>query len=233
MIAVAAATLALLVAGPTLPAYAGETPNADQAEGTTICGSYKDGGSGYGYNFEKDIKISAAGWNRLLANDPYGLKVSANIWSKILPTLGKTFPLNNWSKVELTTLVNPLGNVVVIPSYTNLNTSMNNATCGSTFEIGAPKSQSGAVGGPLVLSAGHMKVIEMRTNGITFIGTEGIMKNCVMNFRIRSGVSKTFLNIHTTGPALPIGVQDGARWFMEFIAEGTWQSFADRIGAAQ
>lgn len=70
----------------------------------------------------------------------------------------------------------------------------------------------------VVLSAGQMKVIEVLTNGITFIGAEGIMKGAVMNFRIRSGASRTFLNVHTTGPRIEPGLQDTARWFMEAMA---------------
>ncbi|MFJ3957068.1 hypothetical protein [Arthrobacter sp. NPDC090010] len=231
-IATTVATLALLLAAPMIPAHAGTTPGYDSAQGRTICGAYQDGGTGYGYNFEKNIPISSAGWGRLLANDPYGIKVGDNIWAKIHPTLGKTFPLSNWSGTKMITEIDPRFGPRQVPAFTNLDTAMNNATCGSTFYVGPPKALQVKPTDPIP-PAGHMKVIQVRTNGISFVGTDGVMKGAVMNFRIMSGASKTFLNVHTTGPKLDPGLQDAARWTMEMLAGTTWDDFASRIGAAQ
>lgn len=230
-----AATLGLILLIPIAPAHAGTTPDADKYEGKTLCGSYQSGGTGYGYNMEKPITISSAGWSRLLKNDIYGVKVGENIWAKIKPQLGSTFPLHNYSHVTYQTVKNTNGTTYQLRVNNNLNLAMNNLTCGSTFHLGSPKSYSAdAVARHSTAPApGHFKVTQVRTNGVSFIGTDGVMKGAVMNFRIRSGASRTFLNVHATGPNLNWGVENFMRDFMETQADDTWGVFANRIGQAQ
>lgn len=225
------ATLAagILLAG-AVPAQAMPTTSADATFGTNTCGAYQYGGSGYGYQFEKTIPISAAGWSRLYANDPYGLKVQDNVWKRVKPELGKVFPLYNFSTQISGS--DPLGNTYY--SHTSLNTAMNNATCGSTFWVSAHKNPVGAAvmtaGFP---HAGRMEVVQVRSNGISFKGIEGVMKGAVMNFRVVSGASRTFLNVHVSGPAVSSDLQGWLRDFMESQASSEWQNFANNIGAAQ
>lgn len=231
-----AATLGLILIGPISPAHAGTTPDADKYEGTTLCGAYRNGGTGYGYNREKDIAISSADWSRLLANDPYGLKVSDNIWSKTKPQFGAVFPIHNYTHVTHKTVNNTNGTTYQLRTNENLNKAMNNLTCGSTFHLGQPKSiQSATVAQHSdFVSPGHFEVIQVRTNGVSFIGTEGIMKGAVMNFRIRSGASRTFLNVHATGPKFNmVSFENAARFFMESQADATWQTLATSIGRVQ
>lgn len=219
----------ILLAG-AVPAQAMPTTSADATFGTNTCGAYQYGGSGYGYQFEKNIPISAAGWSRLYANDPYGLKVQDNVWKRVKPELGKVFPLNNFSAqiLETDTMGNPYNR------HTNLNTAMNNATCGSNFWVSGPKNALGAA----VLAAGfphagRMEVIQVRSNGISFKGIEGVMTGAIMNFRIVAGASRTFLNVHVSGPAPSSDLQGWLRDFMESQASTEWQNFANNIGAAQ
>ncbi|MDR2256847.1 MAG: hypothetical protein LBE25_12745 [Arthrobacter sp.] len=225
---------ALAVAAPAQAA--GEaTPDIDKYFGTTICGAYKDGGNGYGYKKDPTIPLTSSAWTRLLKNDPYGLKTGDRIWAKVSPNLGKTFPLYNWSSVKAEMRFDSVtGQPYYQQVFSKLNTSMNNATCGSTFWIGYEKSLPLLDRGLVQPSAGRMKIIQVRTNGISFIGVEGVMKGAVMNFRVVSGANKTYLNVHTTGPKLNFGsVEDGARAFMESRAEDSWKALANSIGKAQ
>lgn len=231
-----AAALGLILVGPISPAHAGTTPDADKYEGKTLCGSYRNGGDGYGYHREKDITISSAGWSRLLANDPYGLKVSESIWSKTKPQFGSLFPIHNYSSVTYKTVNNTNGTTYQLRTNENLNKAMNNLTCGSTFHLGQPKSIQSATAAQHsdLIAPGRFKVIQVRTNGISFIGTEGVMNGAVMNFRIRSGASRTFLNVHATGPAYNwASIENAARSFMESQADATWETLATSIGKAQ
>ncbi|MFC0623652.1 hypothetical protein [Kribbella deserti] len=231
--AMRSAAVAALAAGMVLigavPAQAMTTPSADATFGTTKCGSYHYGGSGYTYQFEKNIPISSAGWTRLLANDPYGLKVQDNIWKRISPSLGKVFPLYNFSTQQA--VVGPNGDVIY--THTNLNTAMNNATCGSKFWVSGPKNLAGAAALTYGIHAGRMEVVQTRTNGISFKGIEGVMTGAVMNFRVVSGASRTFLNVHVSGPKASSDLQGWLRDFMESQASTEWQNFANNIGAAQ
>ena len=232
-IATIAVCLGLVMAGPISPAHAGTTPDADKYEGKTLCGAYQSGGTGYGYNMEKAIPISSAGWTRLLQNDPYGIKVGESIWSKTKTQFGALFPIHNFS--HATYEVIPFVPTPVRTNH-NLNTAMNNLTCGSTFHLGQPKANQTAATAKHsdFVSPGRFKVIQVRTNGVSFIGTEGIMKGAVMNFRIRSGASRTFLNIHATGPKFnTVSFENAARAFMESQAGATWTTLANSIGKAQ
>jgi len=235
-LAAIAVSIGLLALGPISSAHAGTTPDADKYEGTTLCGAYQNGGTGYGYNMEKNIPISSAGWSRLLQNDPYGLKVGDNIWARTKTQLGAVFPLHNYTHVTYQTVTNTNGTTYQLRVNNNLNKAMNNLTCGSTFHLGSPKSM---MSDPVALHSdapapGHFKVIQVRTNGVSFIGTEGVMKGAVMNFRVRSGASRTFLNVHATGPALNwASVENWMREFMESQADATWADFATRIGKVQ
>jgi hypothetical protein len=224
-----AAAAAAMILGGTTSAHAMTTPDADSFNGTTTCGSYSSGGTGYGYTMEKDIPISSAAWTRILANDPYGIKVQDTVWSKVRPRLGTVFPLYNFS--SQTMWPSPDG----VPYYTHadLNTAMNGLTCGSTFWLSGPKDARGiaalAYGGP---HAGRFQVTQVRSNGISFKGIEGVMKGAVMNFRIVAGANRTFLNVHATGPAME-GPAGWLRDFMKGMADEMWQKFATDIGAAQ
>lgn len=235
-----AAVSALIGAGAVTAASpaqakASATPDIDKYFGKTICGAYKNGGTGYGYKIEKPLPLTSAAWTRLLKDDPYGLKTGDRIWGKVSPTLGKTFPLYNWSSVKAETRFDSVtGQPYYQQIFTKLNTAMNKATCGTTFWIGYEKSIPLSDRGLVQPTAGRMKVIQVRTNGITFIGTEGVMKGAVMNFRIVSGASKTFLNVHTTGPKFnTVSLENAARAFMESQANATWTTLANSIGKAQ
>lgn len=228
MTATATLTAAAVVSLVPTSAQAIDTPTADRYQGTTRCGAYTDGGTGYTYQMEKSIPISSAAWTRLLANDPYGLKVADTIWGKVAPSLGTVFPLYNFSSQSYT--LDNYGNFIFAQS--NLNKAMNAATCGSTFWISGPKNLAGAAvltaGGP---HAGRMQVTQVRTNGISFKGIDGVMKGAVMNFRIQSGASRTFLNVHVTGPNIDF-LNSLLRDAMKTQADATWQQFATNIGAA-
>ncbi len=211
-----------------------KTAQADKYEGKTICGATKNGGSGYGYTRAYPITISSAGWTRLLKNDPYGLNVGANIWAKTAPQLGTVFPIHNYSSYTITRVKARVP--YTIRTNNGLNTAMNNLKCGSTFYLGSPRSMetnttalhSKAIG------PGRFKVLQVRTNGVSFIGTEGVMNGAVMNFRIRTGASRTVLNVDTTGPAYQlISIENWLRSFMEGQADPTWNEFATKIGKAQ
>ncbi|AJT40500.1 hypothetical protein UM93_01200 [Psychromicrobium lacuslunae] len=241
-LAAIAITLGLIVMGPISSASAAgpgdglTTPDADAAQGTTLCGAYQNKGTGYTYKMGKDIPISSAGWGRLYQNDPYGLKVADNIWAKTKTQLGSVFPLHNYTDVTYEKINTAPPNGGWLRTNNNLNKAMNNLTCGSTFHLGFVKSlQSDAAALHSDLPApGHFKVIEVRSNGVSFIGIDGVMKDAVMNFRIVSGASKTWLNVHTTGPKLSWGsVEDTMRNFMEGQAGATWQEFANKIGQVQ